>query len=135
MLSSTIKRCIAIRTTRRMTTTMDTPGSIPEAGPSSPPKVLTAYDKWHKKNGPPVGSSFGARKLGEGEDPYAFNAWYVWTPGRADGRDHAELPDDFEERAAEIEDTHRANPVKEELRGGSGYYAPGMGRSWYRRYI
>jgi hypothetical protein len=29
------------------------------------------------------------------------------------------LPDDFEERAAEIEETHRANPVKEELRGMS----------------
>ena len=36
-----------------------------------------------------------------------------------DDRDHAELPDDFEERAAEIEDNHRANPVKEELRGMS----------------
>jgi hypothetical protein len=35
----------------------------------------------------------------------------------ADERDHADLPDDFEERAAEIEDNHRANPVKEELRG------------------
>ena len=51
--------------------------STTEAGPSSPPKVLTAYDKWHKKNGPPVGSSFGARKLAEGEDPFEFNAWYV----------------------------------------------------------
>jgi hypothetical protein len=49
-----------------------------EAGPSSPPKVWTAYDKWHKKNGPPVGSSFGARKLAEGEDPFEFNAWYVY---------------------------------------------------------
>ena len=27
------------------------------------------------------------------------------------------MPDDFEERAAEIEENHRANPVKEELRG------------------
>jgi hypothetical protein len=35
-------------------------------------------------------------------------------------RDHAELPDDFEERAAAIEDNHMANPVKEELRGKSG---------------
>ena len=82
MLSSIVKRCIAIGTSstaRRMTTAMDASLTIPEAGPSSPPKVLTAYDKWHKKNGPPVGSSFGARKLGEGEDPYAFNAWYVYT--------------------------------------------------------
>lgn len=55
--------------------------SSTEAGPSSPPKVLTAYDKWHKKNGPPVGSSFGARKLVEGEDPYAFNAWCVVQSG------------------------------------------------------
>jgi len=61
----------SIRTARIIT--MDT--VTPEAGPSSPPKVLTAYDKWHRKNGPPVGSSFGARKLAEGEDPYAFNAW------------------------------------------------------------
>ena len=36
-----------------------------------------------------------------------------------DDRDHAELPDDFEERAAEIEDNHRANPVKEGMRGMS----------------
>jgi hypothetical protein len=40
-------------------------------------------------------------------------------------RDHAELPDDFEERAAEIEDNHRANPVKEELRGRSIAWARG----------
>jgi len=93
--------------------------STTEAGPSSPPKVLTAYDKWHKKNGPPVGSSFGARKLAEGEDPFEFNAWYVYFMWCTDGRDHAELPDDFEERAAEIEENHRANPVKEELRGMS----------------
>lgn len=33
------------------------------------------------------------------------------------GRDHAELPDDFQERAAAIEENHMANPVKEELRG------------------
>jgi hypothetical protein len=33
-------------------------------------------------------------------------------------RDHVELPDDFLERAAEIEETHAANPVNEELRGG-----------------
>lgn len=39
------------------------------------------------------------------------------TYGELIGRDHAELPDDFEERAAEIEETHRSNPVKEELRG------------------
>lgn len=129
MLSSIVKRCIAIRTIStawRMTTTMDASSTIAEAGPSSPPKVLTAYDKWHKKNGPPVGSSFGARKLGEGEDPYAFNAWYVYCSMKADVRDHADLPDDFKERAAEIEDNHRANPVKEELRGESVLYVSGM---------
>jgi len=72
-------RSLARRSIRRGLATMDT--ATPEAGPSSPPKVLTAYDKWHKKNGPPVGSSFGARKLAEGEDPYAFNAWFVDTAG------------------------------------------------------
>jgi len=36
------------------------------------------------------------------------------------GRDHAELPDDFQERAAAIEENHMAHPVKEELRGESG---------------
>lgn len=67
-------RCINTSSIRRTIAAME---QTTEAGPSSPPKVLTAYDKWHKKNGPPVGSSFGARKLAEGEDPFEFNAWYV----------------------------------------------------------
>lgn len=61
------------RTVTQLVYTMETPVN-PEAGPSSPP-ALTAYDKWHKKNGPPVGSKFGARVLAEGQDPMDFNAW------------------------------------------------------------
>jgi tRNAThr (cytosine32-N3)-methyltransferase len=53
---------------------MDAP-SNPEAGPSTPPPVLRAYDKWHKKNGPPIGTQFGGRVLAEGQDVMDFNAW------------------------------------------------------------
>jgi hypothetical protein len=35
-----------------------------------------------------------------------------------DGRDHVELPEDFDERAAEIMERHRSSPVAEALRGG-----------------
>lgn len=56
-----------------------------EAGPSTPPSTTlaqepeqvatTAYDKWHKKNGPPVGSTMGARYLTGDQDPFDHNAW------------------------------------------------------------
>jgi hypothetical protein len=77
-----LKRAIrATATTRFGTTsqrnyraTMDAP-SNPEAGPSTPPPVLRAYDKWHKKNGPPIGTQFGGRVLAEGQDVMDFNAW------------------------------------------------------------
>jgi hypothetical protein len=45
----------------------------PEAGPSR----LRAADKWLKPHGPPVGVAFGARLLGEEEDVWSQNAWYV----------------------------------------------------------
>ncbi|BEI80086.1 hypothetical protein CcaverHIS002_0106150 [Cutaneotrichosporon cavernicola] len=82
----------------------DTPGCttpIPpsaEAGPST--LRVSVIDKWLKPNGPPKGVSFGARKLQEQDDVWSNNAW-----------DHAELPDDFEERAAEIMEAHAASPV------------------------
>ena len=51
------------------------PSTAPQ--PSSPPAgaTTTAYDKWHKKNGPPVGSTMGARYLTGDQDPFDHNAW------------------------------------------------------------
>lgn len=71
-----------------------------EAGPST--LRVSVIDKWLKPNGPPKGVSFGARKLGDEDDVWSNNAW-----------DHAELPDDFNERAAEIMERHRSTPVPE----------------------
>ncbi|WOO85825.1 putative methyltransferase-like protein [Vanrija pseudolonga] len=71
-----------------------------EAGPST--LRVSVIDKWLKPNGPPKGVSFGARKLGDEDDVWSNNAW-----------DHAELPDDFNERAAEIMEKHRSTPVPE----------------------
>ncbi|RSH78267.1 uncharacterized protein EHS24_002732 [Apiotrichum porosum] len=91
----------------------DTPGSATpvadvevdasaEAGPSNGVR-MSVIDKWLKPNGPPKGTSFGARKLGGEDDVWANNAW-----------DHAELPDDFDQRAAEIMEQHKSNPVPED---------------------
>ncbi|KAK4688851.1 hypothetical protein P7C73_g1250, partial [Tremellales sp. Uapishka_1] len=79
------------------------------ASTSLPPKAkaVSAAAKWEKPNGPPVGSTFGARLLKEDDDVFDHNAW-----------DHAELPDDFKERAEEIMERHRASPVSAELREG-----------------
>jgi hypothetical protein len=48
-------------------------GSDNEAGPS----VKKAADKWVKPNGPPVGVTFGARRLKDEEDVFSQNAWCV----------------------------------------------------------
>lgn len=63
----------------------DTPGSATpvadvevdasaEAGPSNGVR-MSVIDKWLKPNGPPKGTSFGARKLGGEDDVWANNAW------------------------------------------------------------
>jgi hypothetical protein len=49
-------------------------GLSAEAGPSS---LKRAADKWVKPNGPPVGVTFGGRKLRDEEDIFSQNAWYV----------------------------------------------------------
>ncbi|OCF30390.1 S-adenosylmethionine-dependent methyltransferase [Kwoniella heveanensis BCC8398] len=64
-------------------------------------------DKWLKPNGPPVGATFGARLLTDEGAVFEHNAW-----------DHVTLPDDFKERAEEIMELHRSNPVSENLRDG-----------------
>ncbi|WVQ79877.1 hypothetical protein IAT38_001977 [Cryptococcus sp. DSM 104549] len=93
-----------------MATTLDSPeaSTSTAAQPASPialePKKTVA-DKWLKPNGPPVGSTFGARLLKDDDDVFNHNAW-----------DHATLPEDFKERAEEIMEMHKANPVAEALR-------------------
>jgi hypothetical protein len=42
---------------------------------SVPGPSVRAADKWVKANGPPVGVTFGARKLNEEQDVWEHNAW------------------------------------------------------------
>jgi hypothetical protein len=57
--------------------------SVAESGLNTPldvqdapgPSRLRAADKWVKANGPPVGVQFGARRIEEGADLWAHNAW------------------------------------------------------------
>ena len=48
------------------TTQLEAPG---------PSRMVSAADKWVKPNGPPVGVSFGARRLQEDQDVWQHNAW------------------------------------------------------------
>lgn len=47
--------------------------SLSVSGPIEAAK--TAAEKWHNPLGPPVGSNFGARLLGDEEDVFTHNAW------------------------------------------------------------
>ena len=49
-------------------------GTGNENGVSAGPSVRAA-DKWVKVNGPPVGVTFGARRIEEGADLWSHNAW------------------------------------------------------------
>ncbi|WVW78233.1 hypothetical protein I302_100186 [Kwoniella bestiolae CBS 10118] len=71
------------------------------------PIKRTVADKWLKPNGPPVGSTFGARLLDDEKDVFEHNAW-----------DHVTLPEDFKLKAEEIMELHRSSPVAEKLRDG-----------------
>nr|XP_018265270.1 S-adenosylmethionine-dependent methyltransferase [Kwoniella dejecticola CBS 10117]OBR87428.1 S-adenosylmethionine-dependent methyltransferase [Kwoniella dejecticola CBS 10117] len=68
---------------------------------------MRVADKWVKPNGPPVGSTFGARLLNSEKDVFEHNAW-----------DHVTLPEDFKMKAQEIMELHRSSPVAEGLRDG-----------------
>ncbi|EIW71095.1 hypothetical protein TREMEDRAFT_42575 [Tremella mesenterica DSM 1558] len=73
--------------------------------PLEPRVKRTVADKWVQPHGPPVGSTFGARLLGEDSDPYSHNTW-----------DHVVLPDGFEQMAKEVLEVHRSSPVSPEKR-------------------
>ncbi|WWC86707.1 uncharacterized protein L201_001584 [Kwoniella dendrophila CBS 6074] len=75
--------------------------------PTMETKKPSVADKWVKPNGPPVGSTFGARLLSDEQDPFEHNAW-----------DHVTLPEDFNLKAEEIMKLHHSNPVNEKLRDG-----------------
>ncbi|WWD07455.1 hypothetical protein V865_005555 [Kwoniella europaea PYCC6329] len=75
--------------------------------PEPVPAKLKVADKWLKPNGPPVGSTFGARLLDDEKDVFEHNAW-----------DHVTLPEDFKLKAEEIMELHRSSPVAENLRDG-----------------
>ncbi|WWC68135.1 uncharacterized protein I206_102058 [Kwoniella pini CBS 10737] len=89
----------------------------PEASTSKSPSIIApepvsatkmrVADKWVKPNGPPVGSTFGARLLDDEKDVFEHNAW-----------DHVTLPEDFKIKAQEIMELHRNSPVAEALRDG-----------------
>ena len=60
----------------------DEAGGLGEAGPSTSGGgggggAMRAADKWVKVNGPPVGVTFGARRIEEGADLWSHNAWLV----------------------------------------------------------
>nr|ODN93639.1 S-adenosylmethionine-dependent methyltransferase [Cryptococcus depauperatus CBS 7855] len=66
---------------------------------------MSVAERWLKPNGPPVGSTFGARLLKDDDDVFDHNAW-----------DHAVLPKGFRERAEQVMELHRSNPVAEDVR-------------------
>jgi hypothetical protein len=53
--------------------------------PVDPSLRQSVIDKWLNPNGPPTGSTFGARKLQEDDDVFSKNAWWVWVSRVASG--------------------------------------------------
>ena len=49
--------------------------STPTDDINAPGPSVRAADKWVKANGPPVGVTFGARKLNQEQDVWEHNAW------------------------------------------------------------
>lgn len=91
-----------------------------DANPAGPSSGVRAADKWVKPNGPPVGVTFGARRITDDTDLWSQNAWYISSPNCGcciDDRDHVTLPEDYLEKAKEIYDFQRSHPVAEDKRG------------------
>ena len=57
---------------------VSTPPAVPESDAAGPSTVkISAADKWAKPDGPPVGVTFGARRIQDDSDLWQHNAWSV----------------------------------------------------------